>query len=128
MIVFIVHNLPHTFVVVALLIVLLGAVTIVRTPTDIFPDVAIPVASVIWVLTGTPVDDMEALGTTTERALTTSVNDIGHGTPPSPGRRQLRRRVRHEPRRRERRARQRRRAPGERDRRGGRTWPRTRRT
>ena len=54
MIVFIVHNLPHTFVVVALLIVLLGAVTIVRTPTDIFPDVTIPVASVIWALTARP--------------------------------------------------------------------------
>jgi multidrug efflux pump subunit AcrB len=38
---------PYTVVIVALLIVLLGAVTIVRTPTDIFPDVNIPVVSVI---------------------------------------------------------------------------------
>src|SRR6266851_7362449 len=68
---------PYTFVIVALLIVLLGAVTIMRTPTDIFPDVAIPVVSVIWSLTGTTVADMEArIVTTTERAFTTSVNDI----------------------------------------------------
>ena len=65
--------------IVALLIVLLGAVAIVRTPTDIFPDVAIPVVSVIWTLTGTSVPDMEArIVTTTERAFTTTVNDIDH--------------------------------------------------
>ena len=70
---------PYTFVIVALLIVLLGAVTIVRTPTDIFPEVNIPVVSVIWSLTGLPVTDMEArVITTTERAFTTSVNDIEH--------------------------------------------------
>jgi multidrug efflux pump subunit AcrB len=70
---------PYTFVVVAVLIVLLGAVTIVRTPTDIFPEVDIPVVSVIWSLTGLPVTDMEArVVTTTERAFTTSVNDIEH--------------------------------------------------
>src|SRR5256712_1442657 len=70
---------PYTFVIVALLIVLLGAVTIVRTPTDIFPEVNIPVVSVIWSLTGLPVTDMEArVLTTTERAFTTSVNDIEH--------------------------------------------------
>src|SRR5436190_12683112 len=70
---------PYTFVIVALLIVLLGAVAIVRTPTDIFPDVAIPVVSVIWTLTGTSVPDMEArIVTTTERAFTTTVNDIDH--------------------------------------------------
>jgi multidrug efflux pump subunit AcrB len=70
---------PYTFVVVALLIVLLGAVTMERTPTDIFPEVNIPVVSVIWSLTGLPVNDMEArVITTTERAFTTSVNDIEH--------------------------------------------------
>ncbi len=70
---------PYTFVVVAVLIVLLGAVTIVRTPTDIFPEVNIPVVTVIWSLTGLPVTDMEArVITTTERAFTTSVNDIEH--------------------------------------------------
>jgi multidrug efflux pump subunit AcrB len=70
---------PYTFVIVALLIVLLGAVSIVRTPTDIFPEVSIPVVSVIWSLTGLSVTDMEArVITTTERAFTTSVNDIEH--------------------------------------------------
>src|SRR2546430_7464889 len=70
---------PYTFVIVALLIVLLGVVTILRTPTDIFPDVNIPVVSVIWSLTGTSVTDMEArIVTPSERAFTTSVNDIEH--------------------------------------------------
>ncbi len=70
---------PYTFVIVAVLIVLLGAVTIVRTPTDIFPEVDIPVVSVIWSLTGLSVTDMEArVITTTERAFTTTVNDIEH--------------------------------------------------
>src|SRR5438477_12622923 len=70
---------PYTFVIMALLIVLLGAVAVVRTPTDIFPDVAIPVVSVIWPLTGTSVPDMEArIVTTTERAFTTTVNDSDH--------------------------------------------------
>jgi multidrug efflux pump subunit AcrB len=70
---------PYTFVIVALLIALLGVVTIVRTPTDIFPDVNIPVVSVIWSLTGTSVADMEGrILTPSERAYTTSVNDIEH--------------------------------------------------
>src|SRR5437899_2980805 len=70
---------PYTFVIVALLIVLLGVVTILRTPTDIFPDVNIPVVSVIWSLTGTSVTDMEPrIVTPSERAFTTSVNDIEH--------------------------------------------------
>jgi multidrug efflux pump subunit AcrB len=70
---------PYTFVVVALLIVLLGAVAIVRTPTDIFPEVSIPVVTVIWSLNGLTVTDMEArVVTTTERAFTTTVNDIEH--------------------------------------------------
>src|SRR3989442_12856428 len=70
---------PYTFVVMAFLIVLLGAVTIARTPTDIFPDVNIRVVSVIWSLTGTSVTDMEArIVTPSERAYSTSVNDIEH--------------------------------------------------
>ena len=79
---------PYTFVVVVLLIVLLGAVAMVRTPTDIFPEVNIPVVSVIWSLTGLPVNDMEArVITTTERAFTTSVNDIeAHRVPVDAGR------------------------------------------
>jgi len=79
---------PYTFVVVVLLIVLLGAVAMVRTPTDIFPEVNIPVVSVIWSLTGLPVNDMKArVITTTERAFTTSVNDIeAHRVPVDAGR------------------------------------------
>src|ERR1700750_2647601 len=70
---------PYTVLIVALLIVLLGTVTTVPTPTDIFPDVNIPVVSVVWSLTGTSVTDMEArVVTPAERAYTTSVNDIEH--------------------------------------------------
>jgi hypothetical protein len=70
---------PYPIVIIALLIVLVGAVTIVRTPSDIFPEVNIPVVSVIWSLTGTSVTDMEArIVTPAERAYTTSVNDIEH--------------------------------------------------
>jgi len=70
---------PYTFVIVALLIVLVGAVAIVRTPTDIFPEVNIPVVSVVWSLTGASVTDMESrIVTPAERAYTTSVNDIEH--------------------------------------------------
>src|SRR5207244_9434703 len=71
--------LPYTFLIVPLLIVLLEVLTILITPTDIFPDVNIPVVSVIWSLTGTSVTDMEArIVTPSERAFTTSVNDIEH--------------------------------------------------
>jgi multidrug efflux pump subunit AcrB len=70
---------PYTFVVMALIIVLLGVVTIQRTPTDIFPNVNIPIASVIWSLNGISVDDMEKrIITVSERAFTQSVNDIEH--------------------------------------------------
>jgi multidrug efflux pump subunit AcrB len=68
---------PYTFVVVALLIVVLGSVTMSRMPTDIFPDVDIPVASVVWSFTGISPDDMEKrVLLVTERAFTGSVNDI----------------------------------------------------
>src|ERR1043165_3009258 len=70
---------PYTFVVVALLIVLLGAVTIVRTPTDIFPEIDIPVVSVIWTYTGNSPEEMERrMVTISERAMTTTVNGIEH--------------------------------------------------
>ena len=70
---------PYTFVVVALLIVALGMVTIVRMSTDIFPNVDIPVVTVIWSFTGISPDDMEKrVVTITERAFTTTVNDIEH--------------------------------------------------
>jgi len=70
---------PYTFVVVALLIVVLGIVSMSRMPTDIFPEVDIPVASVVWQFTGISPDDMEKrVLLVTERAFTTTVNDIEH--------------------------------------------------
>jgi multidrug efflux pump subunit AcrB len=70
---------PYTFVVVALLIVVLGVVSMARMPTDIFPDVDIPVASVVWSFTGISPEDMERrVLLPTERAFTGSVNDIEH--------------------------------------------------
>jgi len=70
---------PYTFVVVALLLVVLGMVTVVRMPTDIFPSVDIPVVTVIWSFTGISPDDMEKrVVTVSERAFTTTVNDIEH--------------------------------------------------
>src|SRR5258705_513102 len=70
---------PYTFVVVALLILVLGVVTIARMPVDIFPDVNIPVITVIWSFPGLSPDDMEKrVLTVTERAMTTAVNDIEH--------------------------------------------------
>ena len=70
---------PYTFVVVALLIVVLGIVTIERMSTDIFPNVDIPVVTVIWSFTGISPDDVEKrVITITERAFTTTVNDIEH--------------------------------------------------
>jgi multidrug efflux pump subunit AcrB len=68
---------PYTFVVVALLIVVLGMVSMWRMPTDIFPDVDIPVASVVWSFTGISPEDMERrVLLVSERAFTGSVNDI----------------------------------------------------
>jgi CzcA family heavy metal efflux pump len=70
---------PYTFVVVALLIVFLGIVTFQRMPTDIFPEVRIPIAAVIWSLNGLPPEEMEKrVVTISERAFTTTVNDIEH--------------------------------------------------
>ena len=70
---------PYTFVIVALLILVLGIVTIERMPVDIFPDVNIPVVTVIWSFAGLSPDDMEKrVLTVTERAMTTTVNDIEH--------------------------------------------------
>src|SRR6201982_2661811 len=70
---------PYTFVVLALLLLLLGPLAALRTPTDIFPDIRIPVIGVVWQYTGLPPDQMSGRITTPfERALTTTVNDIGH--------------------------------------------------
>lgn len=70
---------PYTFVVMSMLIVILGVATILRMPTDIFPDIDIPVISVIWNYGGLPPEEMERrIVTNYERALTTVVNDIEH--------------------------------------------------
>src|ERR1700738_288657 len=70
---------PYTFVVLAVLILIIGTLSALRTPTDIFPDIPIPVISVVWQYTGLPPDQMNGrIMTPFERALTTTVNDIEH--------------------------------------------------
>jgi CzcA family heavy metal efflux pump len=70
---------PLTFIVLALLLLILGPLAILRTPVDIFPNIDIPVVSVVWNYTGLPADDMNnRIVTGYERALTTTVNDIEH--------------------------------------------------
>jgi CzcA family heavy metal efflux pump len=72
-------NRPYTFVVVALMILLVSPVVILRTPTDIFPDISIPVASVVWNYTGMSAQEMASrIVTVSERVMTTTVNDIEH--------------------------------------------------
>ncbi|MEH2563794.1 efflux RND transporter permease subunit [Bradyrhizobium sp. AZCC 2289] len=70
---------PYTFVVLALLLLIIGPLAALRTPTDIFPDIRIPVIGVVWQYTGLAPDQMSGRITTPfERALTTTVNDIEH--------------------------------------------------
>jgi multidrug efflux pump subunit AcrB len=70
---------PYTFIVMALLILIFGVASALRTPTDIFPNINIPVVSVVFSYTGLPPDDMAGrIVTFYERSLTTSVNDIEH--------------------------------------------------
>jgi CzcA family heavy metal efflux pump len=70
---------PYTFVVMALLILILTPVVFLRTPTDIFPEINIPVISIVWNYQGlSPKDMADRIVSTTERALTTLVNDIEH--------------------------------------------------
>ena len=70
---------PYTFVVVALLLLILGPIVILRTPTDIFPNINIPVVSVLWNYSGLNAQDMaDRIVSQTERALTTTVDDIQH--------------------------------------------------
>jgi hypothetical protein len=66
-------------VVLALLILIIGPLAALRTPTDIFPEIRIPVIGVVWQYTGLPPDQMSGRITTPfERTLTTTVNDIEH--------------------------------------------------
>src|SRR6266567_4377635 len=70
---------PYTFVVVALLIAVLGCVSIVTMQTDIFPGIDIPVVSVIWSYGGlSPTEMQDRITTVVERAMTTTVSDIEH--------------------------------------------------
>ncbi len=70
---------PYTFVVLALLLMLLGILSILRTPADIFPAIDIPVVSVVWQYSGMPPDDMaNRITTIFELAATTTVNNIEH--------------------------------------------------
>src|SRR6201992_986062 len=70
---------PYTFVVLALLLLIIGPLSAMRTPVDIFPDIRIPVIGVVWKSTGLPPDQMSGRITTPfERTLTTTVNDIEH--------------------------------------------------
>jgi len=70
---------PYTFVVMALLILVLGPLAALKTPTDIFPEIRIPVIAVAWAYTGLPPDQMAGRITTLyQRVLTTTVNDIEH--------------------------------------------------
>ena len=70
---------PYTFVVMSILLLILGPITIFRTPTDIFPDIDIPVVSVIWQYQGLSANEMaNRIVSQTERAMTTTVNNIEH--------------------------------------------------
>ncbi|SAK60926.1 acriflavin resistance protein [Caballeronia ptereochthonis] len=70
---------PYTFVVLAIFILIIGPLSAMRTPTDIFPDIRIPVLSVVWQYTGLPPDQMVGRITSPfERTLTTTVNDVEH--------------------------------------------------
>ena len=70
---------PYTFIVLALMLLIIGPIAIMRTPTDIFPDIDIPVISVVWNYTGLPPDEMgNRITYVFERAVTTTVNDIEH--------------------------------------------------
>ncbi|HEV2715455.1 MAG TPA: efflux RND transporter permease subunit [Terriglobales bacterium] len=70
---------PYTFVVVALLLLILGPIVIFRTPTDIFPNINIPVVSILWNYSGLNAEEMaNRIVSQTERGLTTTVDNIQH--------------------------------------------------
>jgi CzcA family heavy metal efflux pump len=70
---------PYTFIVLALLVLILSPIVILRTPTDIFPNIDIPVISVAWQYTGLNPEEMEGrLTSVYERVLTTTVDNIEH--------------------------------------------------
>jgi multidrug efflux pump subunit AcrB len=70
---------PYTFIVLAMLIVLMGVSTILRMPADMFPQINIPVVAAIWNFTGLPPSEMEGRITAQfERSVTTTVSGIEH--------------------------------------------------
>jgi multidrug efflux pump subunit AcrB len=70
---------PYTFVVLALLILIFGPLAALRSPTDIFPDIKIPVISVVWTYSGLSPEDMSGrVVYYYERQLSSTVNDIEH--------------------------------------------------
>ena len=70
---------PYTFVVMAILILVMGVIAILRTPTDIFPNINIPVVSIIWNYNGlVPKEMSDRIVSITERNLTTVVDNIEH--------------------------------------------------
>jgi CzcA family heavy metal efflux pump len=70
---------PYTFIVMALVIIILFVVTVSRTPVDIFPDIDIPVVSVVWFYNGMSPEDMaDRIVANSERGITTTVNNIEH--------------------------------------------------
>src|SRR5215831_991768 len=70
---------PYTFVVLAILILMASPLVILRTPTDIFPNIDIPVIAVVWTYSGLNAEGMEGRMTSVfERNLTTTVNNIEH--------------------------------------------------
>src|SRR5580698_3349705 len=70
---------PYTFIVLAILIVIFGGLAAIETPTDIFPDIRIPVIAAVWTYRGLSPDDMAGrIIYYYERQLSTAVNDIDH--------------------------------------------------
>ena len=70
---------PYTFIVMALVIILLTPVVLLRTPTDIFPSIDIPVISLVWNFTGLQPQEMEQrITSNSERAVNVLVNDVEH--------------------------------------------------
>ena len=70
---------PYTFIVMALVIILLTLITVPSMPVDIFPDINIPVVSVIWFYTGmSPQDMSDRIVSSSERGITTTVNNVEH--------------------------------------------------
>src|ERR1700675_1254035 len=70
---------PYTFMVMAIVLMLLGALVIPRTPTEIFPDINIPVISLVWTYTGLEPQEMEQrITSNVERGVTTLVSDVEH--------------------------------------------------